>query len=136
MNQFISTKMHGVADYLAGIVITASPWLFGFSDTNTGGAALFFPVVLGVLLTLMTIFTRHELGLIQVLPLQLHLVLDMIAGFLLLVSPFLYDFYPKVWLPHVLLGALLFGSALFTKGSPFTGPLDLLDERGMLKTGF
>jgi predicted membrane metal-binding protein len=128
MNQFISTKMHGVADYLAGIVITASPWLFGFRDV--GGAALFIPVVFGTLLTLMTIFTRHEMGLIKVVPMQVHLTLDMLTGFLLIVAPFLYGFYHNVFLPHLLLGLFLFGSALFTQHSPFTGPLSLLDERG------
>lgn len=130
MKQFISTRMHGVTDYIAGILVTASPYLFGFAPL--GGAPLFIPVVFGFLQLIMVIFTRHETGLIKVIPLQTHLVIDMLVGFLLMVSPFLYKFYPFVVWPHLLLGAFLFGSALFTRQSPFTGKLDLLDERGRI----
>lgn len=129
MKTFISTKFHAVLDYVGGILITASPWIFGFY--KVGGAALFLPLVLGILQMTMVIFTKHEGGLIKVFPLQLHLILDMLVGFVLLVSPFLYGFYPFVFLPHVLLGLLSLSAALFTDDSPFLSRLQIFDPRGL-----
>jgi hypothetical protein len=34
--RFISTKTHGVLDYLMGLFLILSPWIFGFAN---GGAA-------------------------------------------------------------------------------------------------
>lgn len=129
MKTFISTKFHAVLDYVGGILITASPWIFGFY--KVGGAALFLPLVLGILQMTMVIFTKHEGGLIKVFPLQLHLILDMLVGFVLLVSPFLYGFYSFVFLPHVLLGLLSLSAALFTDDSPFLSRLQIFDPRGL-----
>lgn len=129
MKPFISTKLHSFFDYAGGLIVTASPWLFGFY--KVGGAALFLPLVFGALLMIMVIFTRHEGGLIKVFPLQLHLLLDMFVGFVLLVSPFLYKFYPFVFMPHVLLGLFLMGSGIFTRHSPFLEDFEVLDPRGL-----
>jgi hypothetical protein len=128
MRAFISTKVHGMLDYMSGVLILASPWLFGFA--HLGGAPLFIPVVFGSLQLLMVVFTNHELGIIKVIPIQLHLVVDMLMGFFMMVSPFLYDFHPFVVWPHLLLGALLFGAGLFTYPSPFLDGLIVFDERG------
>jgi len=128
MKSFIPTKFHAVLDYVGGILITASPWIFGFYQV--GGAAFFIPVVFGLLQMVMVIFTNHEGGLIKVMPLQLHLFIDMMVGFILIISPFLYNFYPFVFLPHVLLGLLSLSAALFTHQSPFLDKMQLFDPRG------
>jgi hypothetical protein len=129
MKTFISTKFHAVLDYVGGILITASPWIFGFY--NVGGAALFIPLVLRGLQIFMVLFTNHEGGLIKVIPLQIHLIMDMLVGFILIVAPFLYNFYPLVFLPHVLLGLFAFSSGIFTKSSPFIQKIQVLDPRGL-----
>jgi predicted membrane metal-binding protein len=129
MNTFISTKFHAGLDYVGGILITASPWIFGFY--NVGGASLFIPLVFGGLQLFMVIFTDHEGGLVKVIPLQIHLMVDMLVGFILIVSPFVYNFYPFVFLPHVLLGLLAFGSGIFTQSSPFIKEIQVLDPRGL-----
>jgi len=129
MKPFISTMFHSVLDYVGGILITASPWLFGFY--KVGGAALFIPLVFGALQMIMVVFTKHQGGLIKVFPLQLHLFLDMLVGFILIVAPFLYNFYPFVFLPHVLLGLLSLSAALFTHESPFLEEMHLFDPRGL-----
>lgn len=127
---FISTQLHGIFDCFVGPLLIASPWLFGFSNVGNS-AALFIPIFFGVLTSVMTIFTKYEISPIKMFPLQLHLILDMIAGFMLFVLPFLYDFYHEVWLPHVLFGLFMMGSALFTRNSPFLGRFYVLDSRGL-----
>lgn len=129
MTDFIPTKVHGIVDYLAGALLLSSPWLFGFA--YVGGAALFIPIYFGVLSLVMTIFTNHETGMIKILPLQIHLTLDVLAGFVLLIAPFLYKFYPLVVWPHVVFGLLLMGAGIFTKGSPFLAKPHAFNGRGL-----
>jgi hypothetical protein len=74
--------MHGILDYAGGLLITFSPWLFGFA--KFGGAALFLPVCLGSMQLVMAVFSNHPLGLFKVFPMQLHLIIDMIVGVILL----------------------------------------------------
>jgi len=45
--------------------------------------------------------------------------LDVVMGFFLLVSPWLYTFSSKAFWPELLLGGLLFFLGIFTKKSPF-----------------
>ncbi|MFL5689172.1 MAG: SPW repeat protein, partial [Chloroflexota bacterium] len=33
--RLIPTKVHAMLDYAVGIVLVASPWIFGFSDEST-----------------------------------------------------------------------------------------------------
>jgi hypothetical protein len=41
----ISTKVHGVLDYLVGIILIAAPWLLNF---YRGGAESWVPILLGI----------------------------------------------------------------------------------------
>ncbi|WP_295655255.1 hypothetical protein [uncultured Mucilaginibacter sp.] len=118
MKPFIATSFHAALQYLGAILLISSPWVFGFD--NVGGASLFIPVIMGVLLLLIAFFSNNKLGVIQVFPMEMNLFLTMFAGFLLLVGPGLYSFIPKVHWPHWGFGALFFCLALFTQGSPFT----------------
>jgi hypothetical protein len=49
---------------------------------------------------------------------QGHLALDLIAGIFLAVSPWLFGFSDYVYLPHLILGLLEIGAALFTQTVP------------------
>jgi hypothetical protein len=104
MKAIISLKMHGVLDYAGGLLITFSPWLFGFAEF--GGAALFLPVCLGSMQLVMVVFSNHPLGLFKVFPMQLHLIIDMIVGVILIAAPLFFGFYQFVFFPHMLLGMI------------------------------
>lgn len=113
---FISTTLLGVLDYITGIILIASPWLFGYTDINS--AALFIPVFLGAMQLIMAIFSNYELGIMKVFPMPMHSFLNGFVGFLLLVSPFLYGFYHIVFWPQVILGILLLAMSIYVKPSP------------------
>lgn len=117
--RFVSTRTHGFIDYVAGLVILASPWLFGFAD---GSAAQWVPVVVGLLLLGSSLFTNYELGLVRLIPMPVHLGLDLVAGLLLAASPWLFGFSDRVWLPHLLLGACEIMASLITRTVPDTEP--------------
>ena len=133
MKAFIPTAFYGVVNYILALTLIASPWLFNL--VNVSSAALFLPIYIGWLQLIMAIFSRSEAGFIQQFPLRIHLTLDVAMGFILFVSPFLYTFSDKVFLPEIGLGGLLMFMGIFTKQSPFTDPKPRpLSEGGLTST--
>jgi hypothetical protein len=118
MKPFIPTAFYGVLNYILSLTLIASPWLFGYADVSS--AALLIPIYIGWLQLIMAIFVDNETGFVKQFPMQMHLVLDVVMGFIIMVSPWLWDFSSKVFLPQLLMGLLLFCMGLFTKKSPFT----------------
>lgn len=99
----VPTRIHGMLDYLLGALLIASPWLLGFA---TGGPEQWVPVALGAGVLLYSLFTDYELGAVKKLQMPVHLMLDAIGGVLLAASPWLLGFDERVWMPHVVLGAV------------------------------
>lgn len=111
----IPTRIHGVLDYLVGVILILAPWLLGFA---AGGAETWTPVILGAALIVYSIFTNYELGLMRSIPMNVHLWLDGVGGALLAVSPWLFGFSELVWVPHLVVGLIEIGSAVFTHTVP------------------
>jgi len=117
--RIIPTKVHGVLDYLSGLALLGAPEIFGFSQV--GGAAVLIPRVLGVMILIMAILTRYEVGLVKLIPMPVHLVVDVVASIFLAASPFIFNFADNpsnVWLPHVVVGIAYFIITLFTQTEP------------------
>ena len=110
--RFISTRMHGAADYLVGVLLIVSPYLFGFAN---GGPAQWLPMLLGAGVIIYSLMTRYEFGIVPVIPMPAHLWLDAAGGLLLLISPWLFGFADQVYLPHVIIGLLEIGAAVMTR---------------------
>lgn len=113
--RFIPTRIHGMLDYGMGLILIASPWLFGFAR---GGAETWLPVILGLGVILYSLFTDYELGVVRKLSMSAHLTLDGLGGALLAISPWLFAFADHVWVPHLVLGVAEIGAALFTRNVP------------------
>ncbi|MCE3283743.1 MAG: hypothetical protein K0Q66_2480 [Chitinophagaceae bacterium] len=109
--KIISTKVHGVLDYLMGVMLIASPWIFGFAFN---GAQLWIPVLLGITMIVYSLMTEYELGLSDNISMRTHLVMDFISGAILAASPWLFGFADQVYLPHLLLGLAEIGAAALT----------------------
>ncbi len=110
--RFLPSRIHGAIDYLWGVALLASPWLFGFADVAT---AKWVAVVFGAGAILYSAFTAYELGMLRILPMSLHLILDGAAGALLAASPFLLGFSERVYLPHLLFGLFSVVASLVTR---------------------
>ncbi len=109
----ITSRMHGMLDYPAGIVLILAPWIFGFSDV--GGAAVI----------LQSLMTNYEYSVADVLPLRAHLAVDVVAGIVLAASPFVFGFADEganAWIPHVVAGLGLLAAGLMTQGERETLP--------------
>ena len=109
--RFISTKAHGVMDYLMGIVLIASPWLFNF---DRGGAETWVPVILGVSAVIYSLMTNYEYSMSHTISMRTHLTLDLFSGVLLAASPWLFGFHEYVYLPHLIFGIAEIGASLMT----------------------
>jgi len=110
--RILPTSLHGVIDYLLGMALLSTPWLFGFADVpEAKWTAVFF----GLGAILYSALTAYELGLIKILPMSLHLILDGLAGIVLAASPFLFGFSDQVYWPHVLFGLFSVAASLVTR---------------------
>ena len=113
--RFIPSRVHGILDYVVGVLLILAPRLFGFQN---GGPEDRIPVILGVMTLIYSLLTRYELGLFKVIPFRVHLMLDLLSGIFLAASPWLFGFSERVWVPHVLVGLFEIGASLMTQRAP------------------
>mgnify|MGYP001199861222 FL=1 len=113
--RFVPTRIHGILDYVIGIILIISPWLLGFSRV---AAAQWVAIVLGIILILYSLFTDYEVGLVRTIPMPTHLVLDIIGGIILAISPWLFAFAALVWVPHLVIGLIEIVLSLVTERVP------------------
>ncbi len=111
----LSTRVHGVLDYLVGALLAASPWLLGFAR---GGAETWVPVAVGAGVVLYSLFTDYELGVVRRLQMSVHLWLDGLGGLVLAASPWVLGFDDRVWIPHLAFGLFEVAAALLTDTIP------------------
>ena len=121
--RFVPTWIHGIADWLLGILLIAVPYILGFAR---GGAETFVPVALGITGLIVTFFTNHEYGVVRKIPMIGHLWVDGLSGLLLAASPWVFGFADAVWIPHVVLGITEFIASLVTKTVPSDTARDAL----------
>jgi hypothetical protein len=111
----IPTRIHGILDYVVGLLLLVAPWMFGFADNRP---AMMVPVVMGAGAIVYSLLTNYELGAARVLPMSAHLALDICSGLLLLASPWLFGFADRIVWPPVVFGILEIGVALLTQRTP------------------
>ncbi|HYF55979.1 MAG TPA: SPW repeat protein [Salinarimonas sp.] len=114
----IPTRVHGMIDYATGFLLIVAPYLFGFAN---GGIAQYLPMLLGAAIIGMSLFTDYELSLSRMIPLPMHLGVDVAGGALLAVSPWLFGFADRVYWPHLIIGLAEIGVGLMTRSTPDTG---------------
>jgi hypothetical protein len=127
--RFISTRTHGVLDYVMGALLIVAPYLLGFAD---GTAAQWVPQILGAGAIVYSLLTNYELGAVRVIPMPVHLMLDIGSGVLLAASPWLFGFADRVFWPHLILGLVEIGAGLMTRTVPGIGATGLNDRSSTL----
>src|SRR4051812_26208582 len=113
--RFISTTTHGVLDYLVGMLLIAGPWLL---PHRYAGSATWLPVLLGSTTIVYSLFTDYRMGLIKVIRMPIHLVLDFLSGLLLACSPWLFGFKDSIYLPYLIVGIIEIIVSITTRLSP------------------
>jgi hypothetical protein len=108
----IPTKVHGVIDYIASVLLIILPWTIGLSQYTM---APWIMVIIGIGGIIYSLFTRYELGYVGLMSMRMHLWFDILSGFILIVSPWVFDFTFETYRPHVICGSIIIGLALLTQ---------------------
>ena len=80
--------VHGLLEYAAGVLLVASPFLFGFDS----GAATAVAIAVGVLLLVVAAATEGTTSLVDQIPLAAHVALDYVLAVALIAMPFVAGF--------------------------------------------
>jgi len=112
MMRMVGTKVHGLLDYLMGVGLIAAPLLLNLA---TDGVETWVPALLGMIIIGYSLFTDYEMGIWKILSVRTHLKLDLAGGIILAASPWIFNFSHLVWIPHFLLGIIIFCISLVTK---------------------
>lgn len=112
---FISTKAHTVIGLVVGVVLVFAAGIFGFTDNN---AASMVALWVGIFIVISELMTTSPFSLIKLIPMRVHIIIDVLTGIFLAVSPWLFNFMDTAqnnqWLPHLLVGIVIVGYALLT----------------------
>jgi FtsH-binding integral membrane protein len=84
----ISRFLHGTIEYLAGVLLIAAPFLFGFKSS----AAVAVAIIAGVIVLGVAASTEGPSSLISSIPIAVHLLLDFALAAVLIAAPFLFAF--------------------------------------------
>lgn len=109
--RFIPTSIHAILDYVIGAALILAPFVLGF---DTGGAAMWVPIIIGAGIIAYSLFTNYEYSVSKNIDMRTHLGLDALAGVVLAVSPWVFGFSELVWAPHLIVGLFEIGAALTT----------------------
>src|SRR3954471_6371500 len=85
--RLLSTSVHGIADYMVGLVVLLLPYFYGMHSTPRivllllGGSALVY-----------SLLTDYELGLLPLIPFRSHLALDLLFAAFMIAASMLVSF--------------------------------------------
>lgn len=109
----ISTKTHGILDYVMGLTLATVPAMLSTQDKYR--IAKIIPMVIGGSTIAMSLLTDYELSVSRQLPMRVHLTADLMSGLLLAASPWIFGFRKKTFVLHLIAGLAEVAAALMTK---------------------
>jgi hypothetical protein len=113
----ISSRLNGLLDYLVVLILFIAPWVLGYDDLAVTPVSR----ALGAALLFYSLATKYELGIVRMIPLQVHLFLDLGTGGLLAAAPIHFNIGGLPGAVFFLLGVGMIASALLTHhGHKFT----------------
>ena len=130
----VDSTLHGVVDYTAGtFLLTAFPRLAGIEGTRSARQIRTSAAIHAGYSTI----TDYPLGIVKLLPFQMHLALDALGALALAATPFVTGQFKRgrrQWVPHVALALFELSSLAITdptgKGD-FHGDVDAVRAANM-----
>jgi hypothetical protein len=117
MHLGISSRLNGLLDYAVALILFIAPWFLGYGDHAVAPVSR----ALGAALLFYSLSTKYELGIIKMIPLQVHLFLDLGTGGLLAAAPIHFNIRGLPGTVFFILGVGMIASALLTHhGHKFT----------------
>jgi hypothetical protein len=124
--RFITKSIHAyLIDYPVAIVLMAAP--FALKLGQSGPAAMWLSVAVGVAALLLAALTDHPTGLVRIIPYWLHLWVDRAVGVVFVIAPFALKFVGlDAWYYWVLAAGVLLTTSVFNAPEqPVAMPLGL-----------
>ncbi len=125
----ITSRLHGIIDYVVGLALIAAPWLFNFADFENFAAATWTPILIGAAIIGLSLMTNYEFSLAKIVPLRTHLAIDFAAGTFLAVSPWLLNYADYVYAPHLIVGLAEIMIVSMTVKTPYQRRNRLVESR-------
>jgi hypothetical protein len=98
----ITTRVHGWLDYVFAVILITSPYTMDyFSDPTATSVSM----GIGSIIILYSLLTKYEPGVIKIIPMNIHLGLDLLGAIVLGSSPWVFGFSEYIWRPHVFFAA-------------------------------
>ena len=101
----MSLRTHNVLDYVLGVALILSPPVFGFSDVPAARSTC---LNLGFSIIAYSLFTRYRWSIFKLIPIGVHMALDIILGASLILAPWVLGYRPLITggqlLVHFVLG--------------------------------
>src|SRR5438046_9983605 len=106
--RFITKSIHAyLIDYPVAIVLLSAPFVLKLGQS--GPAAIWLSVVVGVAALLLPALTDHPTGLVRIIPYWLHLWVDSAVGVVFVFAPFGFKFFGLyAWFYRFLAAAVMF----------------------------
>src|SRR5687767_9628764 len=112
----VSLRVHNILDYVIGAFLIVGPWVFGFSEIGTA-RNLF--LIAGVGLISYSLLTNYYYSLARVIPLGVHMTLDVMTGVLFILAPALFGYRDLLtqgqYAAHMVLGIGAIGLVALTR---------------------
>lgn len=116
----ISSRVHTWIGLVVGLVLVVAPWLLDFDEHV---APRVVAVAVGIWIVVNELATTSPASPLKIVPMRVHVVVDVVTGVFLAASPWLFgfaDLTERAWVPHVVAGVLVAGYALVTDTSDAT----------------
>lgn len=113
--RFIPTRVHGILDYASGSAQIIAPWLLGAGATRLEQT---LPAALGAGILGYSALTVYELGVFRVIPMPVHLRLDVLGAAVLLGAPWLFGFSGKAKAAYTAIGLFECAVILTSRTTP------------------
>jgi len=108
----LTEKQHGTFDYVFGVVVTLSPWLFGFAADPF---AVSLAVLLGGLTLVYSLLTHYERGIFGLIPFTIHRLLDVAVGIALVGATWHFGMKDIAGVVFTILGAISLVATALTR---------------------
>ena len=84
--KFLTSKLHGLGDYAAAIVLIVAPFILGLDEQSV--IAHWFSVAGGAGLVAYSLATDYTFSAVKAIPFKTHLLLDSLVGIAFVILPF------------------------------------------------
>ena len=89
-HRIISPPLHGVVDYISGIILIVAPSVLELNEISP--FAYWLSVIFGCALILYSLMTDYEYSIGMLIPFRVHLAIDFSFGIIFILWPFIFDF--------------------------------------------